>query len=102
YRASQKKRQIMTIKNVIAEYQGRMVLGNELAADYESLRQPVRRSLDGVFHVQAPTLAVSEQLLETRGVFRCRDDEYVTYPRQHEGGERVINHRLVVYWEQLF
>src|SRR5207248_667882 len=83
HRASQKKRQIMTIKNIIAEYQGRMVPGNEIAADDESLRQAVWRSLDGVFQIKAPTLAVSEQLLETRGVFGRRDDEYMAYPRQH-------------------
>ena len=69
----------MTIENIIAEYQGRMAPGNELAADDESLRQAIRRSLDGVFQIEAPTLAVSEQLLETRGVFGRRDDEYVAY-----------------------
>ena len=45
--------------------------------------------------------AVAEQLLEARGVLRGGDDQDVADAGQHQRGQRVIDHRLVVDRQQL-
>ena len=46
--------------------------------------------------------AVAKQPGEQRRVVRRRNDEDVADAREHQGTERVIDHRLIVDREQLF
>jgi len=41
-------------------------------------------------------------LPEAGGVFGRADDQDVLHAAQHQGGERVVDHRLVVDGQQLF
>ena len=45
--------------------------------------------------------AVTQEPLEARQVVRRGDDEDVADAREHEGADGVVDHRLVVNWQQL-
>ena len=84
-----------------ADGQRQIQLGDELLADGEGLRQAVRTRLLCVGEVHAVARAVPEQALEVGQVGRRGDDQDVPDARQHEGGQRVVDHGLVVDRQQL-
>ena len=91
----------VAVEDVVAEHQGARLAGDELLADGEGLRQAVRRGLLGVGEAHAVARAVPEQALEVGEVRRRGDDQDVPDARQHEGGQRVVDHGLVVDRQQL-
>ena len=91
----------VAVEDVVAEHQGARLAGDELLADGERLRQAVRARLLGVVEVHAVARAVPEQALEVGQVRRGGDDQDVPDARQHEGGQRVVDHGLVVDRQQL-
>lgn len=99
--ARQVARKAVAVEDVVAEHQGARLAGDELLADGEGLRQAVRRGLLGVGQVDAVARAVPEQALEVGQVGRRGDDQDVPDARQHEGGQRVVDHGLVVDRQQL-
>ena len=88
-------------RRFVAEDQGRVVVADEVGADDEGLGEAVRAGLHGVLQVDAPLAAVAQQLLEARGVLRRGDDQDVADAGQHQRGQRVVDHRLVVDRQQL-
>ena len=99
--ARQVARKAVAVEDVVAEHQRARLAVNELLADGECLRQAVRRGLLGVGEVHAVARAVPEQALEVGEVGRRGDDQDVPDARQHEGGQRVVDHGLVVDRQQL-
>ena len=99
--ARQVARKAVAVEDVVAEHQRARLAGDELLADGEGLRQAVRRGLLGVGEVHAVARAVPEQALEVGEVGRRGDDQDVPDARQHEGGQRVVDHGLVVDRQQL-
>ena len=93
--------QAVAVEDVVAEHQGARLAVNELLADGEGLRQAVGAGLLGVGEVHAVARAVPEQALEVGQVGRRGDDQDVPDARQHEGGQRVVDHGLVVDRQQL-
>lgn len=91
----------VAVEDVVAEHQGARLAGDELLADGEGLRQAVGARLLGVGEVHAVARAVPEQALEVGQVGRRGDDQDVADARQHEGGQRVVDHGLVVDRQQL-
>ena len=91
----------VAVEDVVAEHQGARLAVNELLADGEGLRQAVGARLLGVGEAHAVARAVPEQALEVGQVRRRGDDQDVTDARQHEGGQRVVDHGLVVDRQQL-
>jgi len=57
--------------------------------------------LDGVGDAHAELAAVTEQAVERRGIVRRGDHQNVGDACQHEGRQRVVDHRLVVDGDQL-
>ncbi len=98
--ARQVARQAVAVEDVVAEHQCARLAGDEVLADREGLGQAVRRGLLGV-EVHAVAGAVPEQALEVGQVRRRGDDQDVADARQHEGGQRVVDHGLVVDRKQL-
>ena len=94
-------RQAVAVEDVVAQHQGARLAGDELLADGEGLGEAVRRGLLGVGQVHAVARAVPEQALEVGEVRRRGDDQDVPDARQHEGGQRVVDHGLVVDRQQL-
>ena len=99
--ARQVARQAVAVEDVVAEHEGARLAGDEVLADGKRLRQAVRRRLLGVGQVHAVARAVPEQALEVGEVGRRGDDQDVPDARQHEGGQRVVDHGLVVDRQQL-
>ena len=99
--ARQVARQAVAVEDVVAEHQGARLAGDEVLADGEGLGQAVRAWLLGVGEVDAVARAVPEQALEVGQVRRRGDDQDVPDARQHEGGQRVVDHGLVVDRQQL-
>ena len=99
--ARQVARQAVAVEDVVAEHEGARLAVDEFLADGEGLRQAVGARLLGVGEVHAVARAVPEQALEVGEVRRRGDDEDVTDARQHEGGQRVVDHGLVVDRQQL-
>lgn len=91
----------VAVEDVVAEHERARLAGDELLADGEGLRQAVGAGLLGVGEVHAVARAVPEQALEVGQVGRRGDDQDVTDARQHEGGQRVVDHGLVVDRQQL-
>ena len=99
--ARQVARQAVAVEDVVAEHQGARLAGDEVLADREGLGQAVGARLLGVGEVHAVARAVPEQALEVGEVRRRGDDQDVPDARQHEGGQRVVDHGLVVDRQQL-
>lgn len=93
--------QAVAVEDVVAEHQGARLAGDELLADGERLGQAVGARLLCVGEVHAVARAVPEQALEVGQVGRRGDDQDVPDARQHEGGQRVVDHGLVVDRQQL-
>lgn len=101
HRGAQALLEAVTEEDVVAEHERAGLARDPALADEEGLREAVRRGLLGVAERDAEARPVAEQPLEVRQVRRRRDDEDVAYPRHHERGERVVDHRLVVDGQQL-
>ena len=99
--ARQVARKAVAVEDVVAEHERARLAGDELLADGEGLRQAVGAGLLGVGEVHAGARAVPEQALEVGEVRRRGDDQDVPDARQHEGGQRVVDHGLVVDRQQL-
>ena len=99
--ARQVARQAVAVEDVVAEHERARLAGDEPLADGECLRKAVRRGLLGVGQADAVARAVPEQALEVGQVRRRGDDQDVPDARQHEGGQRVVDHGLVVDRQQL-
>ena len=99
--ARQVARQAVAVEDVVAQHERAGPAADELLADGEGLRQAVRRGLLGVGEVHAEARAVAQQALEVGQVGRRGDDQDVLDARQHERGQRVVDHGLVVDRQQL-
>jgi len=86
----------MAIKNVVAQDEGAGVAADELAPDDERLCQAIRAGLHRVLDVHAPLVAVPQQVDKARRVLRRADQQDLTDAAEHQGGQRVIDHGLVV------
>jgi len=90
------------VEDVVAQHQGHGRARDEFAADEERLRETFRLRLLGVVQLQAQRGAVAQQRAEPRQVFGGADDQDFADARQHQDGQRVIDHGFVVHRQQLF
>src|SRR6476659_9071534 len=77
-----------------------MVL-NKGGTNDEGLCQPIWRWLYSVLQVEAPLFSTAKQLPKSGSVMRCRNDEDFSDASQHERAERIIDHWLIKYRQQL-
>jgi hypothetical protein len=91
----------VTVEQVVPEHQGALLAPDEVGADRERLRQALRRRLLRVGQVDPEGRPVAEQPLELGRVVRSGDHQDVLDPGQHQRGERVVDHRLVVHRHHL-
>src|SRR5690606_19868627 len=73
----------------------------ELTAQDESLRQTIGTWLHAVGKIHAPPATIAEQLLKPRCILRSTDDQHVAHASQHQRGQRIVDHRLVIDRQQL-
>src|SRR2546427_284461 len=74
---------------------------DELATNDERLGKSFGTRLRGVAEADAQLRAIAQQRLETGEVLGRGDDKDVTDTSQHEGGQGVVDHRLVVHRQEL-
>ena len=101
HRAAEVPSQAVAVEDVVAEDERAGLPSRELLAYYEGLREAVGAGLDGVGQVHAVVRPVAQQALEVRKVGGGRDDQDVADAGHHEDGQRVVDHRFVVYRQQL-
>ena len=94
--------QVVTIKNIVAQHQSAGLVVDKIFADGEGLRQAVRAGLHRILNVHAPLRTVTQQLSETWRVVGRGNHQHVTNTTEHECGQRVIHHGLVVHRHELF
>src|SRR5206468_5573079 len=88
--------EVRAVKNVVAQSEGHAVAANEPSSDHKGLREAVRARLNLVLDRHAELGAVAQQTLEPVLLVRRRDDQYGTYPAEHQRRQRVVDHRLAV------
>ena len=101
HRAAEVPSQAVAVEDVVAEDERAGLASGELLADDEGPGEAVGAGLDGVGQVHAVVRPVSQEALEVRKVGRGRDDQDVADAGHHKDGQRVVDHRLVVYRQQL-
>ena len=66
------------------------------------MRDPLRLWLLGVLDANTELRAVAQIILQHRQIFWRRDAERFAKTAEHQSRQRVANHRLVVYRQELF
>ena len=99
--AAQLRAHAGAVEDVVAQDQGGAVITHVIGTEHESLREAVGLVLDRVGDVDAELATVTEKAVEGRRVVRRRDDKDVRNSRQHQGRQRVVDHRLVVDGDEL-
>lgn len=89
------------VKDIIAQHHGAGLAADEFLADQKSLRQSVRGGLHRILERNAELASVAQQLLEARRIRRRGNHQNIPNSRQHQRGQRVINHGLIVYRQKL-
>ena len=98
---AQGRAQAVAVEDVVAQHQRARFARDELLAQEERLCQPVRAGLHLVGKAHAVMRAVTQEPLEVRQVLRRADNQDVADAGHHQHAERVVDHRLVVYGQQL-
>jgi hypothetical protein len=78
------------------------MLSPRIKADGAPSKNGSAMMMNRVLETDAPLLAAAEEIPEGRRVAWRGDDEEFPDPRRHQRGQRIINHRLVVYRQELF
>ena len=99
--AGEHLQEALAVEDVVAEDEGDGIVADEFAADDEGLGETFGLGLDRVLEVEAEVFTVAEEALEAPDVVGCGDDEDVAQAGEHEGGEGIVDHRLVVDGEHL-
>ena len=101
HRRAKQLHEAVAVENIVAQHQAGRIIADELFADDECLRQPVRRRLLRVGEAHAVIGPVAQQAPESRQVLRGRYDQDVPDPRQHQRADGVIHHRLIIDGQEL-
>ena len=92
----------VAVEDIITQDHGTAVIADELLAQNKCLCQAVRRGLHLILQMDTILAAIAQQRLKTGRVSRGRDDQDILDARQHEGGQRIVDHGLIVDRQQLF
>ena len=93
--------QFMTMEEVVAKNKcsGRAV--EEISTDQKRLGQSLRCRLNGIGDGHPPGTAITQQALKSTLIMGSGDDQHFTDARQHQGAQRIVDHRLVIDRHQL-
>src|SRR5262249_33530635 len=89
-------------ENVVAQDKDSWIPRKVLRSNDEGLRNPLRGRLNRIAKAHAKLVAIAENTFEGMLVDWGGDDEDLANPRQHQHRKRIVDQRLVVYWQQLF
>src|SRR5690606_764114 len=94
--------EVLAVEDVVAQNQAYPVIADEFFADDKSLGQAVRIGLNGITEPNTKLFSGAQKPLILGKVIRCRNDQHFADTCQHEHRDGVVNHRLVVDWQELF
>lgn len=94
--------QVGTVEYIVTEYQADFFGSDKFFSDDECLGEPIRFYLFLIFESASEFASVSEEVPEPREIVWGGDDEYLIDTRRYKGGNRVIDHRLVIDGHELF
>jgi hypothetical protein len=94
-------RQAVPVEDVVAEDEADLVGADEGAPDHEGVGEPARVRLNRIGETKPELGAVAEELLEKLLIVRRGDDQDVRDAGQHQRGQRIVDHRLVVDGQKL-
>jgi hypothetical protein len=89
-------------EDIISKYQAAGIPTYEIAPNNESLGDAARLTLDSVRQPKSPPRSVTKQRLVPLLILWGCDYQYLPYPGKHQCSQRIINHRLIVDWQQMF
>ena len=89
------------VEDVIAQHHGARIVADEFLAQQEGLRQSVGGGLHLIGQLQPELTAVPQQRLKARRVGGCGDNQNILDPRQHQRGQGIVDHGLIVHGQQL-
>ncbi|RPK70775.1 hypothetical protein EES45_35330 [Streptomyces sp. ADI97-07] len=90
------------VEDVVAEDERDRFVPDEVRPDQERLRDASGAGLRRVLDLQAQLRSVAQQPLEGVPFGGHGDDEDVPHACQYQGGQGVVDHRLVEYRHELF
>lgn len=91
----------MTIEQVVTKGQANGLPIDELLSNQEGLRQFLRLRLFLIGDIETSLKTISQKLLKGGKIPRCRDQQDVLHSSQHQDCKRIIDHWLVVDWNEL-
>ena len=91
-----------TLQFDITQNQTCAIIPNKLLTNSKRLCQTVWRRLLCIGEVHTIITAIAQQTLKSRQIVWCRDNQYITNPRQHQHADWIINHWFVINRHQLF
>lgn len=100
-RATQSRTQTIAVEDVVSQHQRARLARDELLTQQERLSQTIRRRLHLVREPHPVMRTIAQEPLEVRQILRRADDQNVTDPGHHQHAQRIVDHRLVVYRQQL-
>ena len=92
----------MAVEDIVPQHERGGIAAHEVRADMIGLGQPLGFGLHGIGQGHAPFAAVAQKSLKGCRVMGRSDDQDVANARQHQGRQRIIDHRLVIDRHQLF
>src|SRR5438105_13026737 len=90
------------VENIVAKNERCAGVADEFGANQKSLGNPFRFRLLRVLNADAKLRAIAQITAEHRHIFGRRNEEHFAQTAQHERGEWIADHRLVVNGEKLF
>ena len=99
---SQQGGKTFAVEDIVAKNHGNAFSGTEILPDDECVSKAARTGLGSVADFHSPARPVTEEALKQMGFVGICDYEDLAYPGQHEGRERIIDHRLVEDRHELF
>ncbi len=91
----------MAVKDVVPKDQADAFSSKKLLSDDESLGKPLRAGLFCIGEPDPPLRTVPEKGPEAGELCGSRYDENLTDTGEHEDREGIVDHRFVVYREEL-
>src|SRR5205807_8525798 len=89
------------VKDVVAQNQARAGVANEFGADQKSLGNALWFRLFRILDFYSKLGTVAQEIPQHGQVFRCGNDQDIAQAAEHEGRERITDHRFVVNRKQL-
>lgn len=100
-RAPEQPPEIGPVKDVIPQNQRHWGRADKIFADNERLGQAIGRGLDRIRDTDSELASVSEESLKSGLIFGRGNNQDIAYPRQHQDGHGVVDHRFIVDRQKL-